>query len=229
MLQRKNITVNWRHIHSACGEGRLNVIKMLLIMDANLLHCRTVFSGGTLLHTVIKARCAWSDPRALEGREEVLKFLLTKIDVNITDNNGATPLHCYCKTVGQDVYNDSGSMLQLLLKQPNINVNAAVTYQRDEMPMDLMTPLHICCDIWSESSTRIALLLLQRDDINIHAVNGAGQTPLDIAKYGEKVKRLWNLKFMVGIYLDMPNFDLVFPLEEVEFIKNFNNLANLFE
>ena len=97
-----------------------------------------------------------------------------------------------------------------------------------------MTPLHLCCDIIAKNSSRITLLLLQRDDINVHAVNEAGQTPLDIAKAGRKVWKIENVDgtcVASGVYgpMDKTNFDLLFLLEEDELIKNFNNLANLFE
>ena len=87
-----------------------------------------------------------------------------------------------------------------------------------------MTPLHLCCDIVAENSSRIALLLLQRDDINVHAVNEAGQTPLDVAKAGRKVWVFENLDgtwTMSGVSgpMGMTNFGLLFLLEEDELIK----------
>ena len=168
-----------------------------------------------------------------DGYEELLEFLLTKIDVNITDNDGATPLHYCC----QYMHFPSENLLKLLFKQSNINVNATMTYTRksfdnSETPLGLVTPLHLCCDIVAENSSRIALLLLQRDDINVHAVNEAGQTPRDVAKAGKKV---WVIELhhgpMSGVSgpSGMTNFDLLFLLEEDELIKNFNNLANVFE
>ena len=108
------------------------------------------------------------------------------------------------------------------------------TFPYSETPLELVTPLHLCCDIVAENSCRIALLLLQRDDINVHAVNEAGQTPLDVAKAGKKVWVIENLDgtwTMSGVSgpSGMTNFGLLFLLEEDELIKNFNNLANLFE
>ena len=108
------------------------------------------------------------------------------------------------------------------------------SFDNSETPLGLVTPLHLCCDIVAENSCRIALLLLQRDDINVHAVNEAGQTPLDVAKAGRKVWVFENLDgtwTMSGVSgpRGRTNFGLLFLLEEDELIKNFNNLANLFE
>ena len=108
------------------------------------------------------------------------------------------------------------------------------SFDNSETPLGLVTPLHLCCDIVAENSCRIALLLLQRDDINVHAVNEAGQTPLDVAKAGRKVWVFENLDgtwTMSGVSgpMGMTNFGLLFLLEEDELIKNFNNLANVFE
>ena len=129
--------------------------------------------------------------------------------------------------------NDSGRMLQLLLKQPNINVNATMTYKKNTYrqgvsPVGLMTPLHICCDIITKSSSRCAKLLLERRDIDLNAVNEAGQTPLDVAKAGEKVRMKEHEKFNTTHLSPGCNFDLVYLIEEKEFINNFNNLADLF-
>ena len=128
----------------------------------------------------------------------------------------------------------------MLMKQPNINVNATMTYNRFDSsigfhdpiePLGLMTPLHICCDIDTKNSNRIAMLLLQRADVDLHPVNEDGQTPMDIAKAGEKIWKLWNRKgnSITSGPISSPNFVQVFLLEEAEFIRNFNNLANLFE
>ena len=127
-------------------------------------------------------------------------------------------------------------MLQLLLKQPNINVNASMTYKKNFLiglnnpgqPLGLMTPLHICCDIITKSSSRCAKLLLERHDIDLNAINEAGQTPLDVAKAGEKVRMKEHEKFNTTYLSPGCNFDLVYLIEEKEFINNFNNLADLF-
>ena len=219
---------------------------MLLNLDPTLIDCREPATGATLLHTTIKAFRTHSSLEVLppqERLEEVLEFLLTKIDVNITDNNGATPLHYYCFYVSYEVssYLWNERSLMMLLKQPNINVNATMTYNRfgseigfhDPIePLGLMTPLHICCDIDTKNSNRIAMLLLQRSDVDLHPVNEDGQTPMDIAKAGEKIWKRWGRKgnSILGRYHEpTPNFVQVFLLEEAEFIRNFNNLANLFE
>ena len=246
LLQRKNFTINWRHVNQACRRGRLNMVKMLLHLDATLIHSRDPTNGASLLHTVIRAcmTCRQLPPQEQEGLEELLEFLLTKIDVNITDNFGATPLHYYCRYFPEYVSPylgiDPGSLLQLLLKQPNINVNATMTYKRDwhfrdnlirETPLGLTTPLHICCDMDTKTSSRIAMLLLQRNDVNLHAVNEDGKTPMDVAKAGEKFSMNWSLEEPSVRYdcSNGANHDLVFLLEEAEFIRNFNNLADLFE
>ena len=229
-------------IHCACREGRLNVVKMLLGMDATLIHSRLQPTGNlycqnqgeTLLHTVIQSGRKYSRPKECE---EVLEFLLTKIDVNITDDYGGTPLHYYCL----HGVNYSGNMLEILLKQPNINVNATMTYTNGFLPTTmtwgLMTPLHLCCERVAENSSKIAMSLLQRDDIDSHAVNDVGQIPLDVAKAIPKSKHwthpskgysVWEANYDdFGSYIC--NMDLVHLLEEEDFIKNFINLDNLFE
>ena len=76
------------------------------------------------------------------------------------------------------------------------------------------------------------MLLLQRADVDLHPVNEDGQTPMDIAKAGEKIWKRWGRKgnSILGRYHEpTPNFVQVFLLEEAEFIRNFNNLAILFE
>ena len=115
-----------------------------------------------------------------------------------------------------------------------------MTYKRDwhfrdnlirETPLGLTTPLHICCDMDAKTSSRIAMLLLQRNDVNLHAVNEDGKTPMDVAKAGEKFSMNWSLEEPSVRYdcSNGANHDLVFLLEEAEFIRNFNNLADLFE
>ena len=71
------------------------MVKMLLHLDATLIHSRDPTNGASLLHTVIRAcmTCKQLPPQEQEGLEELLEFLLAKINVNITDNFGATPLH----------------------------------------------------------------------------------------------------------------------------------------
>ena len=72
------------------------------------------------------------------------------------------------------------------------------------------------------------MLLLERHDIDLNAVNEAGQTPLDVAKAGEKVRMKEHEKFNTTYLSPGCNFDLVYLIEEKEFINNFNNLADLF-
>ena len=110
LIQRKGITIDPQTIHQACQKVRLNVVKMLLNMDPNLIQCRkrhqinnTMMNGGTLLHSVLYARLSNYDkeltPIEEQQFEELLEFLLSRIDVNIPDDNGATPLHFYCQYI----------------------------------------------------------------------------------------------------------------------------------
>ena len=111
------------------------------------------------------------------------------------------------------------------------------TYLDPPNTWGLMTPLHLCCERVAENSSKIAMSLLQRDDIDSHAVNDAGQTPLDVAKaipksihwtHPSKGYSVWAENYdNFGSYIC--NMDLVHFLEEEDFIKNFNNLDNLFE
>ena len=96
------------------------------LIDATLIHCRDPLNGTSLLHSLLHRRSRIHRKLNKDGYEELLEFLLTKIDVNITDNHGATPLHYCCRYV----HFPSENLLKLLLKQSNINVNATMTYTR---------------------------------------------------------------------------------------------------
>ena len=114
----------WRHLAEILGSNETKVWSFL--KDPTLINCRDPTNGMSLLHSLLYPYSLLHQKVNKEGHEELLEFLLTKIDVNITDNHGATPLHYCCRYV----HFPSENLLKLLLKQSNINVNATMTYTR---------------------------------------------------------------------------------------------------
>ena len=180
-LQRNDIDINlvdvdgWNPMIYACRKGRVSIVKALLSMDGSMINFRDR-DGRTLLHHFIQSHVSLS--RYPES-EELLKYLLRKIDINVTDNDGATPLHYFCRDTIDDL-----AMLQLLLEQPNIDVNATATLRRITGVVigELMTPLHVCCSEMFQNGYATLKLLLERSEINPEALNTNGETPMDIAR-----------------------------------------------
>ena len=212
----------------ACREGRLSVVKMLLSLDETLIDSRDTQKGATLLHHVIQPRTYGMVDSS--NYEALLKFLLTKIDVNVTANDGQTPLHYMC-----DRYysRENSGMLRILLEQPNIDVNARAQHTKikyihnavhdadgnlhihveGEIPetLEMMTPLHVLCRQSFMDGGEVVKLMLERDDFEVDALNGEGQTGLDLANERACLTR-----------------GIIDAIEEYKVLRDFYRLANVF-
>jgi len=157
----------------------------------------------TLLHTYLNL-------------PNTIKLLLTypKIDVNIQDTKGRTPLHRAARG------RDSMETAKILLAHPDINVNL-----QDD---DGNTPLHDAIDRYDDGTEIIKLLLADpRTDVNLQ--NNGGDTPLHTAA---KSKYDWEKASLLlahpKINLSMFNIKGISPIQcmintEQSFIYDLNN------
>lgn len=100
---------------------------------------------------------------AIPKSTKIIELLLNhpKIDVNITDEDGNTPLHLLCER------NTEINKIKLLLNHPNININAQ--NKRGN------TPLHInLC----KGNIKISELLLENPGIDVNIQNYREETPI---------------------------------------------------
>ena len=136
---------------------------------------------------------------AADGYEKTLKYLLTKkVNLNIRDENGLTPLHFVSSN------NGISTDLAKLLINKGANVNA-----KDK---DGNTPLHWAVD--SENKEMIELLLTQKG-IDVNAKNQHGYTPLYEAArnflhiqnedYREVMKEIMKLLVQKGADINIPD------------------------
>jgi ankyrin repeat protein len=112
-------------------------------------------------------RCAPLSCAARYGREDVMKLLLARddIDINLREWDDCTPLH-EATAAGQE------AVTRLLLAQPGIDINA-----KDQ---DHGTPLHNAAFRGNEAVIR---LLLAQSDIDVNAKDTDFRTPLHYAAF----------------------------------------------
>lgn len=124
---------------------------------------------------------------AMEGKIEVIKNLIDKIDVNISDSHGKSALILAARDGHEEI-------VKLLLQVPNINVNAR--------NIRLETPLMLAALFGREN---IVKLLLAMPDININAENNMKSTALMAAAKSDKQNMLKLLLDAPGIKIDAKN------------------------
>lgn len=125
--------------------------------------------------TILRLACIYAKEDNLEG---IIEILLNdnRINVNIQDSDGDTPLHGAVDWAG-----DSGSdrAVSLLLKHPDIDLNVQNN--------DLDTPLHVAA--FSRKSTERSLeMLLRHPRTNIYLKDKKGKTAYDLTH--NRVQRL---------------------------------------
>ncbi|EPS61029.1 hypothetical protein M569_13769, partial [Genlisea aurea] len=144
-------------LHTAAALGHKHIVDLLLDADSNLAKIARN-NGKTVLHTVARM-----------GNLEVMKSLLSSDPGSVfrTDRKGQTPLHMAVK--GQNV-----DVVQELVKH-----DPSVLSPEDNKGN---TALHTAI---IKGRSKIVLFLLSVEGIDVNAVNGSGETPLDIAdKFG---------------------------------------------
>lgn len=169
---------------------------------------------------------------------------IRKIDTNIVDKNGLTPLHYACQ-------NNSIECVEALIKCKDTNVNAQslkdkiapihfasnnghkeiifLLCSREDLDVNIrtsrqLTPLHLAC--MNNRCESIAALSI-RDDVDFNAVNEKGATGLHIAV----TKGFFNV---VDVLLSSPKIDVDATLSnglraiDIAKGKHFNDIAHLF-
>ena len=138
----------------AAQTGDLQVVETILrSVDPEILNYKDQ-DGYTPLHRA-----------TYNGHIEVMKKLMTAgADVVGETNDGWHPLHCACR------WNQTEAASLLLQNGGDINAQTKGG----------QTPLHLAASMRDGGPTLV--LLLMHRDIKPHVVNGAGETPLDLAQ-----------------------------------------------
>lgn len=138
----------------AAQVGDLQVVDTILrSIDSEILNFKDQ-DGYTPLHRA-----------TYNGHIEVMKRLMSAgADVISETNDGWHPLHCACR------WNQTEAASLLLQNGGDINAQTKGG----------QTPLHLAASMRDGGPTLV--LLLMHRDIKPHMINGAGETPLDLAK-----------------------------------------------
>ncbi len=169
----------------------LTAAKLFLDYDKvnNINRCNSDYNGMALLHIYVKL-------------PNTVKLLLThaKINVNIKDKKGDTPLHT--------AIDDSNlKTIKLLLAHPDVNVNLQNN--------DRYTPLHSAivnaCNDTEE--IEIVKLLLAHPDINVNLQNNDGDTALHITTKSEDWEIVKLLLTNQKINVSIPNKEGISPIQ----------------
>ena len=178
---------NQTPLHSACFTDKLENIKLLCERGANAF--ARMRNGWTVLHLA-----------AAHSSFNSIKYLLTNYpqlskSVNLTDNEGNTPLTLACikgqydnvelllkygadiNAMGQNqgplhaaVRSENVKLVMLLLNQVNIDVNMQTTVLRT-------TALHVACEI---NNSQLVDFLLTKKTLNVDLRNVSDKLAIDI-------------------------------------------------
>ncbi len=170
-------------LNYACGEGYMQIAKLLLKNGANVNN--RGYMGSTPLHGLfansVEGRSTFSKKYA-DYFYTCAKFLIDKgADVNAMDDYGSTPLHKHCMHIHIGVF-----YLVKALLEHGADVNARNVVGE--------TPLHISCmNIKTMKDTLVAEFLISKGaDINVK--DNRDKTPFEyikdpkIRKWFEKLK-----------------------------------------
>ena len=176
-------------LHIAAAKDRKECCLMLLKneqCDLNVMNA----AGSTALHTA----CS-------QAGSDVVKVLITDRNLNLTDDDGNTPLHLAvgkgngeacelllhneeCDTSIQNRHLHTSLHTAILKSQASI-VKLILQHKTCEPTMpdsDGNTPLHLACMCAENDSSmiEIAEILLSNVNVNPECVNNAGQTPVEL-------------------------------------------------
>ena len=170
-------------LNYACGEGYMQIAKLLLKNGANVNN--RGYMGSTPLHglfaTSVEGRSTFSKKYA-DYFYTCAKFLIDKgADVNAMDDYGRTPLHKHCMHIHIGVF-----YLVKALLEHGADVNARNVVGE--------TPLHISCNnIETMKDTLVAEFLISKGaDINVK--DNQNKTPFEYIKDLKIRKWFENLK-----------------------------------
>lgn len=168
-------------LHYACAKGTRDIIKMLIThgADVNLTSNR----GITPLHLAVKT-----------GNKEIIKMLVNEgADINATDNSGESVIIYGIKAGKTDAVRfmkELGADITIADNEGRTAVNYANIMGMAGMIENLLadvenhadsfgnTPLHQSCYNGHSESVKA---MLKNPDIEVDAINDAGDTPLSIA------------------------------------------------
>ncbi|RDD41198.1 Transient receptor potential cation channel subfamily A member 1 [Trichoplax sp. H2] len=151
-------------LHLAAKYGSLQAIRMLMSSDAELEYPDSL-TGATALHMAVR----YSNKDTVEAIFSAAKILRKPFDIDITDNEGTTPLH-------QAVLHGKLEICKLLLQRGALITSTA---------LDGSTPLHVAAN---KGNSEIMELLLETasytdasSQILIESCDKDGNTPLHLA------------------------------------------------
>jgi len=158
-------------LHAAAYLNKLEMAKLLVAHGADVSAVATRIWGYTPLHMASKY-----------GSKEVVQFLLTRVDVNVRDAHGFTPLHV---AVGrrEGIDDDNSEVVDILIAH-GADVNAKTK--------DDFTPLHYAAAHSSLNTMKI--LLAHHADVNAKSQHGT--TPLHYAA-GARADNIKNIELLI--------------------------------
>lgn len=162
VLLKKNAQINLTDrdgalaLHLACENNHIKVVEYLLTNKA-MINARNGPGDTPLMRAVVASNKVVVDRLLTIGTAEEVK-----INPNLPDNEGRTPLIVACRTNQQD-------MAELLVKNGQVDLNAH--------DLNGMTCLHYAC---RHGMTRLCQLLLQKH-ASPSLPDVSGRTPLHVA------------------------------------------------
>ena len=184
---KKGINVNrvddggFSALHYACNKGSRDIVKMLLDHDADVTIANN--KGATPLHYAVS-----------NGNKDIIKMLLDNgADINATDNKGESVVIYAIKAgKGEAVkyLKDFGADMMLADNDGRNAIDHAGALGLTGLIGDVIDTVEQSADSYGNTALHQACYnghsetvntLLKNPDINIDAVNDAGETPLYIA------------------------------------------------